>query len=130
MKHPIIYLLLFIILALSGVSCSTQTKTRISQQTEPTQLAQRPTPAPATTTTLGTNSPDQATLLKAWSIGGSATACLAAGAGNDGLTGGGNGGGGHAAVDRWVALKNSGKIDQSPTPIGEPRETVIERVIT
>ena len=63
MKHPITSLLLSIILALSAVSCSNVTRTGISLQTEPTQLAPRPTPAPATTTTLGTNSTEQGSIL-------------------------------------------------------------------
>ena len=63
MKHPITSLLLSIILALSAVSCSNVTKTGISLQTEPTQLAPRPTPALATTTTLGTNITEQARIL-------------------------------------------------------------------
>ena len=63
MKLPITCLLLAIILALCAVSCTHETKTRISLQTEPAQLASRPSPVPATTTTHGTNTPDQARIL-------------------------------------------------------------------
>jgi hypothetical protein len=68
MNRPITYLLLSIILALFAVSCSDETKTGITEQTEATQLAPRPTPAPAITITLGTNSTEQARLLEAWRI--------------------------------------------------------------
>ncbi len=63
MNRPITYSLLSIILALSAVSCSQETKTRITRQSEPTPLAPSPTPAPVTTTTLGTNSVEQSRIL-------------------------------------------------------------------
>jgi hypothetical protein len=68
MNKPITSLLLSIILPLSANSGSNETRSGINQQTEPTQLAPSPASAPATTTTPGTNSTEQARILKAWRI--------------------------------------------------------------
>jgi len=68
MNQTITSLLLSIMLALSAVAGGSETNTVITQQTEPTQLAPGPAPASATTTTLGTNSAEQARLLKAWRV--------------------------------------------------------------